>query len=1117
MTLEELLSHLRKNSIQLWVEDNRLRYKGPKEVMTSELLTEMRKYKTEMIAFLLKADIQTQSSLPAIHRVQSQTTNYPLSFGQQRLWYLDQLEPDTAVFNLPEAYRLTGRLDAVALERSLNEIIRRHEVLRTTFRIDGDMPVQVIAPSLVIEMPLVDLSDRPVHEREMELARLLECEAGRPFNLTEGPLVRAMLIRLQKEEHVLFFMPHHAAFDGWSFDIFERELIALYKAFVAGQSSPLPELAIQYADFSVWQREWLQGDELERQLAYWRGQLSGELPVLEMPTDYPRPAMQSLRGSRETLYIPQPLIDSLVALGRQEGATFFMVLLAAIKTLLYRYTGQEDLCVGSPVANRMSSETEALIGFFVNTLVLRTNLQGQPSFRELLRRVREVCLGAYNHQNMPFEVLVEEVNPKRDLSRTPLYQAFFTVWTGSMNFDVKMGDVSWRHERVVTRVSQTDLGLWILEADKGLRAELEYCTDLFDSATMVRFLKHFQVLLEGIVKNPDASIAVLPLLTEPERQQLVEWNDTFSEYPQDVCAHQLFEAQAEQTPDAVAVVFGESQLTYKQLNQRANQLAYHLKALGVGPDVLVGICMERSSEMLVGLLGILKAGGAYVPLDPDYPKERLAYMLDDAQVSVLLTQQSLKAELPAIETRVVCLDTDWETIAQYPEDNPTAEAKPHNLAYVIYTSGSTGKPKGVQVPHGAVVNFLISMSHEPGFTEKDSILAVTTLSFDIAGLELFLPLTVGARTVIVSREIASDGAQLLEALKLSEATIMQATPSTWRLLLAAGWSGSDKLKVLCGGEAFPRDLASELIERAGSVWNMYGPTETTIWSTCYQLRNTDGPILIGKPIANTEIYILDRHMQPVPVAVPGELYIGGAGLARGYLNRPELTAEKFVSNPFNKDPNTRIYKTGDLAKFHPDGNIEYLNRLDNQVKIRGFRIELGEIETVLGEHEAVNQCAVTVREDRPGDTRLVAYIVPSPDHNVTATELRKHLRTKLPEYMIPQHFVELDGMPLTPAGKIDRKGMPAPSSIGVVQEDEYVEPRTETEKALATIWRKVLDIDRISIHDNFFNIGGHSLLSMQVIVRIKKEIGVALSPRNILLNTLGQMAADIDLNMSVAA
>ena len=1013
--------------------------------------------------------------------------NIPLSFGQQRLWYLDKLEPNTPVYNLPDAYRLKGKLDITALENSINEILRRHEVLRTYYKLDDDMPVQVIAPLLEIKLSLIDLSDLNAAKCEKELTRILENEAGKPFDLSAGPLVRAKLIRLGEEEHVFFFMPHHSVFDGWSFGVFQRELISIYKSIVSGQPSKLVELKVQYADYAVWQRKWLQGEELERQVAYWREQLSGELPVLQMPTDFTRPAMQSTRGAREKMEISRPLVESLTKLGRNEGATLYMVLLAAFKVFLYRYTGQEDLYVGSPIANRMPQETEDLIGFFVNTLVLRTSLHGNPTFRELLDRIRAVCLGAYSHQIMPFELLVEELNPQRDLSRSPLYQVMFTFLTGSMDFGIKMGDVSWRREKIVTSVAQTDLSIWIDKTDEGLSVELEYCTDLFEAETIVKLLKHYEVILKGIAEDPDTSIAGFSILSEAEHKQLAKWNDTDIGYPRDSCVHHLFEAQVERRAGTVAVECGKDRITYRELNQRANKLAHYLQAQGVGPKVLVGICIERSVDMLVGLLGILKAGGAYVPLDPEYPEERLAYMLEDSRVQVLLTQRAHKGKLSQSEVKVINMDSDWKIIDRMQGNNPPSRTSPQNLAYVIFTSGSTGKPKGVQVPHRAVVNFLTSMSREPGMTEEDVLLAVTTLSFDIAGLELFLPLIVGAKTIIISRDVASNGERLLGVLKTSGVTVMQATPTTWRLLLAAGWEGSDKLKVLCGGEAFPRDLVQECIARSASVWNMYGPTETTIWSTCCQLTENEWPVPIGKPIANTQIYILDNCMQPLPVGVAGELYIGGDGVTRGYLNRPELTKERFIQDPFSDDPESRLYRTGDLARFFKDGTVEWLGRTDFQVKVRGFRIELGEIEVMLNRNPAVREAVVVAREDVPGDIRLVAYFVPKEEKISLVSELRNYLKEKLPDYMVPLSWVKLEEFPLTLNGKINRKALLKPDIVET--ETGYVAPRDQLELQLTSIWQRVLGVKNIGIKDNFFELGGHSLLAARLFAQIEKIIG----------------------------
>ncbi len=1058
------------------------------EYMDQELPPEVsnaRNVKQEIVSKPEK-NISSLSSVAILEHA-ARNGNPPLSFGQQRLWYLDQLGSDTPVYNLPDAYRLSGRLDITALEKSLNEIIKRHEVLRTTYKMDDDMPVQIISPSLEIKLPLIDLSHMKKVEREEELVRKLEIEASKPFDLSEGPLVRAKLFRLEKEEHVFFFMPHHSVFDGWSFGVFQRNLIDIYESIVSGKLPELDELRVQYADYAVWQRSWLQGEELDRQMGYWREQLSGELPVLQMPADYARPGMQSTRGARKKLEISKSLVESLTELGRREDATLFMVMLTAFKVLLYRYTGQEDLCVGSPIANRIPQETEGLIGFFVNTLVLRTSLNGSPTFRELLSRVREVCLGAYSHQNMPFELLVEELNPERDLSRSPLYQVMFTFLTGSMDFDITMGDVSWRREKVVTSVAQTDLSVWIDKIDDGLSVELEYCTDLFEEQTIVRFLKHFEKVLEGIAAEPDTRIAGFSILSEAEQKQLAKWNDTDKDYPLDSCIHHLFEAQVERRADAVAVECGKDLMTYRLLNQRANKLAYYLKANGVGPEVLVGIRMERSVDMLVGLLGILKAGCAYVPLDPEYHEERLAYMVEDSRIPVLLTDRANKGKLSQSEVKVIDMDSDWKLIDRMQENNPSSGTSSQNLAYVIFTSGSTGKPKGVQVQHKAVVNFLTSMSREPGMTEEDVILAITTLSFDIAGLELFLPLIVGAKTVIIGRDVASNGERLLGVLKTSGVTVMQATPVTWRLLIAAGWEGTDKLKVLCGGEAFPTDLVQECIARSASVWNMYGPTETTIWSTYCQLTDREGPIPIGKPIANTQIHILDNSMQPLPVGVPGELYIGGDGVTRGYLNRPELTKERFIQDPFSDDSESRLYRTGDLARYFKDGTVEWLGRTDFQVKVRGFRIELGEIETMLNRNPAVSEAVVVAREDVPGDIRLAAYFIPNEEKKSLVSGLRNYLKEKLPDYMVPLSWVKLEKFPLTLNGKINRKALPKPEIVET--ETGYVAPRDQLEVQLTSIWQKVLGVKNIGIKDNFFELGGHSLLAARLFDQIEKIIG----------------------------
>ncbi|MCW5312699.1 amino acid adenylation domain-containing protein [Nostoc sp. KVJ3] len=906
----------------------------------------------------------------------------PLSFAQQRLWFLNQMEPGNPFYNISRSVLLKGSLNVAALEQSINEIVRRHEVLRTSFTDVDGQPVQKIASALNIKLPIIDLGELSQEEREVEVRRLASSQARQSFDLTQDALLRTSLLRLEEEEHILVFTIHHIVADGWSAGVIVREVAALYKSFSGDKPSSLPNLTIQYADFAIWQRQWLQTEIQLSQMAYWKQQLGGNLPILQLPTDRPRPAIQTFRGRKQSWQISKVLTEALKSFSRREAVTLFMTLLAAFKTLLYRYTNQADILIGSPIANRNRSEIEPLIGFFVNTLVLRTDLSENPSFKELLRRVREVTLDAYAHQDLPFEQLVEELQPQRNLSHTPLFQVMLILQNAPMEV-LKLPGVILSPMEVETETAMFDITVFLTETEQGLMSVFEYNSDLFDAATINRMQGHFQILLEGIVANPDRCLSDLPILTATEQQQLlVDWNQTSADYPSS-CIHQLFETQVEQTPNSIAVVFEDQQLTYQELNVRANQLAQYLQGLGVVPEVLVGICVERSLDMVVGLLGILKAGGAYVPLDPAYPHERLAFMLEDAQVSVLLTQQKLMEILPKHQAKVVYLDTDWQKIVQQSNCHPISQVTTKDLAYVIYTSGSTGKPKGVQVPHRALVNFLSAMRLNIRLTQEDILLSVTTLSFDIAALEIYLPLIVGARLIVVSREVAVDGTQLLERLISSGITVIQATPATWRLLLAAGWRGRWSLKVLCGGEALDRELANQLLERTTELWNLYGPTETTIWSAAHQVEATnnvegrDGIISIGRPIANTEFYILDENLHPVPVGVPGELHIGGLGLALGYLNQPELTVQKFIPNPFNNASTSRLYKTGDLVRYRLDGTLEYLGRIDHQVKVRGFRIELGEIETLLSQNPEVQQAVVLVQESQPDNKRLIAYIVPN--------------------------------------------------------------------------------------------------------------------------------------------
>jgi len=823
---------------------------------------------------------------------------------------------------------------------------------------------------------------------------------------------------------------------------------------------------------------------VERDLVYWRQKLAGIPAILELPTDRPRPPAQSFRAGRESLVFPQALKRNIEALSTQVGLPFSVVLLAAFQTLLARYTRQDDIVVGSVLATGDQLYSRKSVQRFTS-LPVRTDMSGDLTFRQLLTRVNDSLNEACEHQNITWERLVEAVQPDRDPSRHPVFQTEFSLESSlGLESTWEAGELAPEPE-----ILKVDLQLQLRDEPEGLQAIFTYSADLFDSATIVRMAGHFEKLLEGIVADPEQPIAKLPLLTPRERQQLVvEWNATGIEYARDKGIHQLFEAQAAQTPNAVAVVFQNRQLTYGELDRRANQLARHLLKLGAAPDGLIGICVERSLDMIVGLLGILKAGSAYVPLDPAYPADRIAFMLEDAEAPLLITQSQLVEHLPRSSSRRVLIDSDWHEIALQSEASPALTVDPSNRAYVIYTSGSTGKPKGVQITHRAVVNFLTTMAQQPGLHADDRLLAVTTLCFDIAGLEIYLPLTQGASVEIVSREIASDGNELLAKLASSSATVMQATPATWRMLLEAGWTGDRRLKILIGGEAVSQKLAQQLLERSGSVWNVYGPTETTIWSTISKLEVGLTAVTIGRPIGNTEIFILDKLLQPVPIGVAGELHIGGDGLARGYLKRPELTAEKFIAHPLNPDPKARLYKTGDLVRYLPNGNIEFLGRIDHQVKIRGFRIELGEIETVLRAHPAINDTVVVAREDTPGDKRVVAYFVPIQGASPTTSELRSFMREKLPEYMLPSVFVTLASMPLTPNGKVDRRALPVPQP-GLGSGEELATARDATEQELVHIWESILGVQPIGITQDFFDLGGHSLLAVRLMTRVEQTFG----------------------------
>ncbi|MBA3354610.1 MAG: amino acid adenylation domain-containing protein [Pyrinomonadaceae bacterium] len=1036
----------------------------------------------------------------------------PLSFAQERLWFLNQFNPDGFIHSNPTAIRLTGVLNVGTLEQCINEIIRRHEVLRTAFTAVDGRPAQVIIPIMRVTLPEISLSELPSAEREVEARQLSNSEAQRTFDLARGPLVRVLLLRLNAEEHVLLLNMHRIVSDGWSIDVFTRELAALYEAFSTGETSPLPELPIQYADYAVWQRECAQGEALEKHLSYWKQQLSGAPAVLKLPTDHPRPAVQGFRGARQSIILSTDKLDALKSLSLRERATLFMTSLAAFQTLLWRYTGQEDVIVGAEVAGRTRDEIEKLIGVFVNHLVVRTDLSGDPSFRELLRRVREVTLGAYEHQDLPFEKLIDELQPERSLSHTPVFQVSFALQDAPPQ-DLKSSISNANHLEGDSAVAHFDLAVKIIEEAEELSCVFEYNTDLFAAATIARMLGHFQVLVEAIIANPEQQLSALPILTEAERYQLlVEWNDTKADYPHEQCIHELFEAQVERTPEAIAAVFEKEQLTFGELNSRANQLAHYLRKRGVGVEVPVGICMERSTEMLVGLLGILKVGAAYVPLDPVYPQERLRFMLVDAAVPVLLTQRRLLEAMPELPADFVCLDSDWETIATESSENPESGARAQNLAYVIYTSGSTGKPKGVLIEHRALVNHSLAIARHYQLSPGDRILQFASLSFDVAAEELFPTWLSGATVVLQPGQGAASLKDFLLLIEQEKITVVNVPTPYWHEWVTELSAPGDRLPpplrlvVVGTDKALAERLAIWQKVVAGRVrWiNAYGPTEATITATTYEAgRLGDGEsvdlVPIGRPLPNKKIYILDRHLQPVPVGVAGELHIGGIGLARGYLNRPELTAERFIPDPFSPEAGARLYKTGDLARYLADGNIEFLGRIDHQVKIRGFRIELGEIEASLSRHPTVRGTVVVAREETPGEKRLVAYVAGNEEGPIRVDELRRFLKEKLPAYMVPSAFVLLDELPLTSSGKVDRRALPAPEQTRTEQDGAFVAPRNELELQLTKMWEKVLGVQPVGVTDNFFDLGGHSLLAVRLFAQIEKVFG-----KNLPLATLFQ-------------
>ncbi|CAK0764673.1 hypothetical protein CCP3SC5AM1_30001 [Gammaproteobacteria bacterium] len=1031
------------------------------------------------------------AALTALIPLAGAATQHDLSLAQQRLWFLDQLEGASSAYNMPVALWLDGELDRPALLAAIIAISQRHEVLRATFvNVAGEPQCRLLdalPPPLVIDLTLLDPACR-----ETEARRWLVGESERPFNLKLGPLFRALLVIITDQRHLLLLNMHHIVTDGWSLGIIGHELETGYQARHRGQPVALPDLPLQYSDYARWQRQWLSGEELTRQLDYWHRQLANSPALLDLPTDRPRPALQSYRGATLNFVLDGTLSRELRRYADHHGVSLYMLLLAAFGVLLYRYSGQSIVAIGSPSANRSRREIENLIGFFVNTLVMKLTIDPAEPFTTLLATVRNLALDAYAHQEVSFEQLVEVLQPERNLGYAPLFQVMLTMRNAPLTLprldDLRVSAVEYENP-----IAKYDLTLTFGETDQALEGSLEYNQDLFDEWRMTQLIAHLTELLRNVLAESTQSVAALGLLPEITRRQLLhDWNRTVRHWPGAATLHRLISIQAQTQPERIALCWGDRFLDYGALEKQSNQLAHYLLENGLNHGERVAVALERTFDLVVALLAILKAGGCYVPLDPGYPADRIAMILEDAGSNWLLTNSELQRLLPTCR-HVLLLDNLAPPWATAPSGLPEVTIGAEDLAYVIFTSGSTGRPKGVMLPHRAIVNFVHSMIETPGITANDTVLAVTTIAFDIAVLELWAPLVIGARVIIASEAEVRDGAALLGLLEKWQVTLLQATPATWRLLLAAGWKGTSRLKALCGGEALPRSLAAELLKRCGQLWNLYGPTETAVWSTVARIDGNGadvGPVEpIGRPIANTRLYILDEQRQPVPIGVTGELYIGGHGVACGYLGQTDLTAERFLADPFVAGG--RIYRTGDLARYLVNGSVEYLGRADQQVKLRGFRIELGEIEHCLQRHPTVTQCAVAI-DNSNEHARLVAFCVMASHNTLDATALRGHLATRLPEYMLPALFVPLLALPLTPNGKIDRKALKVPDSIRVpgARTDatrRLIAPRDQTELKLTQIWQDLLKIAPIGIEDNFFELGGHSLIAVRLMARIAAE------------------------------
>jgi amino acid adenylation domain-containing protein len=1089
----------------------------------------------EKLALLEQRLIKKGGSATKKQRISKRpaTDACPLSFSQQRLWFVNQLDPDSP-FNISIAVRLSGTLNVEALQQALNAIVARHESLRTTFVSVDESPIQVISEGYSVELKVIELGE--LHNNNCEdnnceatIEKILKEETQYPLNLSSDLMLRATLLRLNSEEHVLLLVMHHAASDGWSVGILFKELAGFYEAFSTGTPSPFPELPIQYADYAYWQRQWLSGEVLQTQLDYWKQQLADAPRVLSLHTDKPRPSVQTFQGGTKFFHFDLDLMQKLKTLSQQSGATIFMTLLAAFATLLYRYSGQEDVVIGSPIANRNRSEVESLIGCFINTLALRTRLTGNPTFLELLEQVRSTTLGAYDHQDFPLEKLVEELQPERSLSHAPIFQVMFVLQNAPIG-KLELPGLTLTPLEVEDLTAKDDLFLSMMETETGLTGELVYNSSLFEVATIERMVENFHTLLSSIVSNPQQRVAQLPILSTTEHHKLLEkWNETSADYPYKQCFSELFEAQVARTPDAVAVVFEDQKLTYQQLNTRANIWARYLVEQGVGAETIVALLSERNIDFLTAILAIFKAGGAYLPLNPEHPPERLHQVLSQSQVPLVLTaikwESMVSPMLGSLDTKPKLLSLENLDSLDYSSENIPIRSNPENLAYVIYTSGSTGEPKGAMLEHRGMLNHLYAKIKDLQLNASDVVAQTAAQTFDISIWQFLVALLVGGRVEIINSEIATDPTQLLSLVQCQRISILEIVPSLLRMILQQmELKGATQTELSClrwlllTGETLLPNLCRQWFEYYPSIpmMNAYGPTECSDDVTHYPIHQPPKEEIlnlpIGRPVSNTQLYVLDSHLQPLPIGVVGELYVGGVGVGRGYLNNPTLTSLAFIENPFNNSqsqiPNSKLYKTGDKARYLPDGNIEFLGRIDYQVKIRGFRIELGEVEAVLSKYQLVQSVVVMAREDHPGNQYLAAYIVSSQE--IVKSELRDYLKQKLPDYMVPSAIVQIPSIPLTPNGKVDRRALPVPD-IGIALHSGFVPPCTSTQADLANLWAEILNLKLVGIYDNFFDLGGHSLLATQVISRIRSTLGVELPLRRLFEEpTVAALAESID-------